>query len=172
MVRYGSAPDNLNQSSILVNGSANLNVTGAQFGVNLTGLVPYSLYYYTIEASNTEGTTTTPVMTLYFFPGRFRGGGGGASYLTPPSHTVPFSYFAFLQISVALSQRLIHHHLCQVTTPIADSIHGDMSHITIAGTSNGALAALVVLPLAIIAIVAMVIIPLLIRKKRYASLTT
>eukprot|EP00731_Ephydatia_muelleri_P019169 Em0011g1209a len=62
------APDNLNQSSILVNGSANLNVTGAQFGVNLTGLVPYSLYYYTIVASNTEGTTTTPVMTLSFFP--------------------------------------------------------------------------------------------------------
>eukprot|EP00731_Ephydatia_muelleri_P019110 Em0011g1150a len=68
VVRYGSAPDNLNQSSILVNGSANLNVTGAQFGVNLTGLVPYSLYYYTIVASNTEGTTTTPVMTLSFFP--------------------------------------------------------------------------------------------------------
>eukprot|EP00731_Ephydatia_muelleri_P019173 Em0011g1213a len=69
VVRYGSAPDNLNQSSILVNGSADLNVTGAQFGVNLTGLVPYSLYYYTIVASNTEGTTTTPVMTLSFFPG-------------------------------------------------------------------------------------------------------
>ncbi|KAL5486432.1 hypothetical protein EMCRGX_G018904 [Ephydatia muelleri] len=68
VVRYGSAPDNLNQSSILVNGSADLNVTGAQFGVNLTGLVPYSLYYYTIVASNTEGTTTTPVMTLSFFP--------------------------------------------------------------------------------------------------------
>ena len=85
VVRYGSAPDNLNQSSILVNGSANLNVTGAQFGVNLTGLVPYSLYYYTIVASNTEGTTTTPVMTLSFFPRRFRGGRGGASYVTPPS---------------------------------------------------------------------------------------
>ncbi|KAL5486431.1 hypothetical protein EMCRGX_G018903 [Ephydatia muelleri] len=68
VVHYGSAPDNLNQSSILVNGSADLNVTGTQFGVNLTGLVPYSLYYYTIEASNTEGTTTTPVMTLSFFP--------------------------------------------------------------------------------------------------------
>eukprot|EP00731_Ephydatia_muelleri_P019109 Em0011g1149a len=68
VVHYGSAPDNLNQSSILVNGSADLSVTGAQFGVNLTGLVPYSLYYYTIEASNTEGTTTTPVMTLSFFP--------------------------------------------------------------------------------------------------------
>ena len=71
VVHYGSAPDNLNQSSILVNGSADLSVTGAQFGVNLTGLVPYSLYYYTIEASNTEGTTTTPVMTLSFFPRRF-----------------------------------------------------------------------------------------------------
>eukprot|EP00731_Ephydatia_muelleri_P019111 Em0011g1151a len=73
VVRYGSAPDNLNQSSILVNGSADLNVTGAQFGVNLTGLVPYSLYYFTIEASNTEGTTTTPVMTLSFFPGTSNG---------------------------------------------------------------------------------------------------
>eukprot|EP00731_Ephydatia_muelleri_P019165 Em0011g1205a len=107
VVHYGSAPDNLNQSSILVNGSADLNVTGTQFGVNLTGLVPYSLYYYTIEASNTEGTTTTPVMTLSFFP------------------------------------------------PISSSVPMTNSPSPLPSTSNGALAALVViiLPIAIVAMV-------------------
>ena len=68
MVLYGSAPGHLDQSSSPVNGSADLNVIGGQFGANLTGLAPSSLYYYTVVASNTEGTITTPVMNISFFP--------------------------------------------------------------------------------------------------------
>ena len=59
VILYGSAPGNLSQSSTPVNGSAYLNVIGGQFGANLTGLVPSSMYYFTIVASNTEGTTST-----------------------------------------------------------------------------------------------------------------
>ena len=70
MVLYGSAPGNLSQSSGPVNGSADLNVIGGQFGANLTGLAPSSLYYYTVVASNTEGTTTTLVITMYRKLGR------------------------------------------------------------------------------------------------------
>ena len=96
VVRYGSAPDNLNRSSMVVNGSAYLNVTGEQFGVNLTGLVPYSQYYYTIELSNTEGTTTTPLMNLPFFSRRFRDGGGRRSIIFDHAFSHYSSFFPSL----------------------------------------------------------------------------
>ena len=68
LVLYRSVPGNLNQTTGPVTGSADLSVIGGQFGVNLTGLVPSSLYYYTVVASNILGTTTTPVMNISFFP--------------------------------------------------------------------------------------------------------
>ena len=45
-------------------GNTNLTAINEMFTVNITGLMPFTKYYYIISANNSIGTTNTTVMTF------------------------------------------------------------------------------------------------------------
>ena len=83
VAHFWAAPCNISQPSTPVVG----NVTGGQLGLNLTGLVPSTLYWYTLMASNTEGTTTSPVMLIFFFKCQLQDGQIFAHVYSHMSHS-------------------------------------------------------------------------------------
>ena len=61
-VQYGA--DMTLPNSRMVNGSMDLTVINEMFTVNITGLIPFTTYYYTITANNSVNATVTPVMNF------------------------------------------------------------------------------------------------------------
>ena len=63
-VQYGTDMTILLNTSEFVQGSSNRNVTNGNFSINITGLTPFTAYYYTIVATNTVGSTRTRIMNF------------------------------------------------------------------------------------------------------------
>jgi len=63
VVRYGTDMT-LQNSSDVVQGSNDTNAINDVFSVNITGLTPFTRYYYIINATNSINSTTTPVMSF------------------------------------------------------------------------------------------------------------
>ncbi|XP_065904304.1 receptor-type tyrosine-protein phosphatase delta-like isoform X2 [Dysidea avara] len=63
-VQYGTDMTMLQSTSELIQGSSNRNVTNGNFFVNITGLTPFTRYYYVITATNTVGSTSTAIMNF------------------------------------------------------------------------------------------------------------
>ena len=62
-VQYGSDMS-LQDSSEVVMGSTDGLVTNQVFSVNITGLTPFTTYYYIVWANNSVGSTKTSVMSF------------------------------------------------------------------------------------------------------------
>ena len=62
-VQYGS-DISLQDSSEVVMGSTDGLVTNQVFSVNITGLTPFTTYYYIVWANNSVGNTKTSVMNF------------------------------------------------------------------------------------------------------------
>ena len=62
-VQYGSDMS-LQDSSEVVMGSTDGLVTNQVFSVNITGLTPFTTYYYIVWANNSVGNTKTSVMSF------------------------------------------------------------------------------------------------------------
>jgi len=61
-VRYGTDMTILLSNSDLIQGSSDRSVINGDFSVNITGLTPFTRYYYIIVATNSIGSTSTTVM--------------------------------------------------------------------------------------------------------------
>jgi len=64
IIQYGTDMAMLLSSSNLVQGSSDRNVTNGDFSINITGLTPFTRYYYIINATNSVGSTSTTVMNF------------------------------------------------------------------------------------------------------------
>ena len=62
-VQYGSDMT-LQDSSEMVMGSTDGLVTNQVFSVNITGLTPFTTYYYIVWANNSVGNTKTSIMSF------------------------------------------------------------------------------------------------------------
>ena len=62
-VQYGSDMT-LQDSSEMVMGSTDGLVTNQVFSVNITGLTPFTTYYYIVWANNSIGNTKTSIMSF------------------------------------------------------------------------------------------------------------
>ena len=61
-VQYGTDMMMLQSTSELVQGNSNRTVINGIFSVNITGLTPFTRYYFIIVANNTVGSNSTTVM--------------------------------------------------------------------------------------------------------------
>ena len=62
-VLYGTDMNTLS-SSVVRMGNTDLSTINEKFTVNITGLIPFTAYYYIISANNSVGTTNTSVMNF------------------------------------------------------------------------------------------------------------
>ena len=62
-VRY-STDSSLQNSSKVVIEANNEFTTNQKFSVNISGLIPFTKYYYNVQANNSAGNTSTDVMTF------------------------------------------------------------------------------------------------------------
>ena len=53
----------LNSSEVVIE-ATNKFVFNQEFSVNITGLIPFTTYYYIIQANNSAGNTSTDIMTF------------------------------------------------------------------------------------------------------------
>lgn len=60
-IEFGVSSDVLNMRSDVINGSSNLTSTNLLYSTTLTGLSPFTQYYYRIVATNSFITTRTVV---------------------------------------------------------------------------------------------------------------
>ena len=60
-VLYGTSSNNLSQSSLVLNGSANFSITDAVLSLNLIDLTHDTVYYYRVRSTNTEGSTESDI---------------------------------------------------------------------------------------------------------------
>ena len=63
-VRYGTDMLTLSDSSEVIMGNTNLSTINELFSIIITGLTPFTTYYYIISANNSVGTTNTSVMNF------------------------------------------------------------------------------------------------------------
>ncbi|XP_065904693.1 phosphatidylinositol phosphatase PTPRQ-like isoform X2 [Dysidea avara] len=63
-VQYGTDMAMLQSTSELVQGSSIRSVTNGNFSVNITGLIPFTRYYYVITATNSVGNTSTAMLNF------------------------------------------------------------------------------------------------------------
>ena len=63
-IQFGADMTMLQNTSGLVLGSSDRNVTNGMFSVNITELTPFTRYYYAIVATNTVGNTSTMIMNF------------------------------------------------------------------------------------------------------------
>jgi len=61
-VQYGTDMIMLSSTSEVINGNDDVSTINEVFSVNITGLTPFTTYYYTVRANNTIGSITTAVM--------------------------------------------------------------------------------------------------------------
>ena len=62
-VQYSKNMSLLNSSEVVIE-ATNKFVFNQEFSVNITGLIPFTTYYYIIQANNSAGNTSTDVMTF------------------------------------------------------------------------------------------------------------
>ena len=62
-VQYSTDISLQNNEEVLIE-ATNGFTTNQQFSVNITGLIPFTTYYYTIQANNTAGSTNTGIMVF------------------------------------------------------------------------------------------------------------
>ena len=62
-VLYGTDMNTLSNSEVRM-GNTDLSTINEMFTVNITGLTPFTAYYYIISADNSVGTTNTSVMNF------------------------------------------------------------------------------------------------------------
>ena len=60
-VLYGTSSNDLSQSSLVLNGSANFSVTDAVLVLDLVDLMHDTVYYYRVRSTNTEGSTESDI---------------------------------------------------------------------------------------------------------------
>ena len=60
-ISYGLSSDTLDMTNYLTEGSSNYTVTNQAYSATITGLDPFTLYYYVIVAQNTFTTTESAV---------------------------------------------------------------------------------------------------------------
>ena len=60
-VLYGTSSNNLSQSSLVLNGSANFSITDAVLSLDLIDLMHDTVYYYRVRSTNTEGSTESDI---------------------------------------------------------------------------------------------------------------
>ena len=60
-VLYGTSSNNLSQSSLVLNGSANFSITDAVLSLDLVGLTHDTVYYYRVRSNNTVGSTESDI---------------------------------------------------------------------------------------------------------------
>ena len=60
-VLYGTSSNNLSQSSLVLNGSANFSITDAMLSLDLIDLMHDTVYYYRVRSNNTEGTNESDI---------------------------------------------------------------------------------------------------------------
>ena len=60
-VLYGTSSNNLSQSSLVLNGSANFSITDAVLSLDLIDLMHDTVYYYRVRSTNTEGATESDI---------------------------------------------------------------------------------------------------------------
>ena len=63
-IEYGISNDSLAMRSEIINGSDDLTSTNLVYSANITGLRPFTQYYYRLVARNSFITTETPIQTL------------------------------------------------------------------------------------------------------------
>ena len=63
-VQYGTDMTMLSSTSDIVQGNDDLLAINDHFSVTITGLAPFTTYYYTIVATNTLGSTNNSVMSF------------------------------------------------------------------------------------------------------------
>ena len=61
-IRYGA--DMTLPNSAVVMGGTDLSAINEMFTFSITGLIPFTTYYYTITANNLRGSVTTSVMNF------------------------------------------------------------------------------------------------------------
>ena len=61
-VLYGSDMTMSLSTSEMVEGNSDISVTNEVFSINITGLMPFTTYYYIIRANNSVGSTNTSMM--------------------------------------------------------------------------------------------------------------
>ena len=62
-VLYGTDAMTLSNSRVIM-GNTDLSIINEMFTVNISGLLPFTTYYYIISANNSVGTTNTSVMNF------------------------------------------------------------------------------------------------------------
>ena len=62
-VQYSTDMSLQNSSDVIIE-AINEFVFNQKFSVNITGLIPFTAYYYIVQASNSAGNTSTNVMTF------------------------------------------------------------------------------------------------------------
>ena len=63
-VRYGTDMNTLSMRSMEVPGNTDLSAINEMFSVNITGLMPFTKYYYIVSAENTVGITETSIFNF------------------------------------------------------------------------------------------------------------
>ena len=68
MVHYGSNMDSLDSMSSLVESGDDFVTQNQVFRVEITGLIPGQVYYYQVNATNTEGSTISSIQSFTTIP--------------------------------------------------------------------------------------------------------
>lgn len=63
-VQYGTEVTMLLSSSEVIQGNSDTSVIDEVFSINITGLTPFTTYYYIVRASNELGSTNTSIMNF------------------------------------------------------------------------------------------------------------
>ena len=63
-IEYGRSNDTLNMRTDVVAGRGNLTSTNLAYSANITGLRPFTLYYYRVVARNSFTRSETSIQTL------------------------------------------------------------------------------------------------------------
>ena len=63
-VQYGTKVTMLQSTSEVVEGNTNTSVDNEVFSINITGLIPFTTYYYIVRAINIIGNINTSVMNF------------------------------------------------------------------------------------------------------------
>lgn len=63
-VSYGTTRGLLDQSSVVMSSSADISASNITYDLSIQDLMPNSVYYFQLRSTNTQGTTTSIIMTF------------------------------------------------------------------------------------------------------------